>query len=431
MADDRTLQRFIPYPKVELVELLCAEGALAPDDRERFRVFCRVLAGLYHFQFHEKLEALKAAYHPFNPDLDTLTTRTYAPADLEAHEKRLVALFSEVLSDANFEQITEADLQSALREESAFAIRLRIHFDDFAEHLIFWRGTSVRKATVRRRLLWKTEVDVPVFDRVALLIKFKDADHFRGRNAKGLQFEPGSMVLKLFKNIPRADLEMLFPNTEVLMRLRDKLLLGVPGVAGGIGMLVKAGATIAGGIGVGLLVVRSFFSSDPPRYPDSKEMALMIAALIGLGSLGGYLWRQWGAYKNRRLSFMKALTDNLYFRNLDNNAGVFCHVIDSAEEEECKEAMLAYRFLLASPGGLTEGALDDRIEEWFRATGKVEINFEVGDALRKLKALGLCAASADADPVYTAPPLEAACARLDEIWDGLFTFPKGDLPSTA
>ena len=37
---------------------------------------------------------------------------------------------------------------------------------------------------------------------------------------------------------------------------------------------------------------------------------------------------------------MKALSDNLYFKNLDNNAGVFHHLIDAAEEEEVKEAIV-------------------------------------------------------------------------------------------
>ena len=36
---------------------------------------------------------------------------------------------------------------------------------------------------------------------------------------------------------------------------------------------------------------------------------------------------------------MKALSDNLYFKNLDNNAGVFHTLIDAAEEEDIKEAL--------------------------------------------------------------------------------------------
>jgi hypothetical protein len=62
---------------------------------------------------------------------------------------------------------------------------------------------------------------------------------------------------------------------------------------------------------------------------------------------------------------MKALSENLYFKNFDNNAGVFHHLIDAAEEEEFKEAVLAYSFLLTEDRDLTIAELDGAIENWF------------------------------------------------------------------
>ena len=50
-------------------------------------------------------------------------------------------------------------------------------------------------------------------------------------------------------------------------------------------------------------------------------------------------------FKNRKIQVMKSLSESLYFRNLDNDAGVFHHLLDAAEEEEVKEAVLAYHFL--------------------------------------------------------------------------------------
>jgi hypothetical protein len=35
---------------------------------------------------------------------------------------------------------------------------------------------------------------------------------------KSMPCEPGATMLKLFRNIPKADLEMLFPNTQLKMR---------------------------------------------------------------------------------------------------------------------------------------------------------------------------------------------------------------------
>ena len=42
------------------------------------------------------------------------------------------------------------------------------------------------------------------------------------------------IYMKLFKNIPRSDLEMIFPNTRVRFRFFDKLRLGAT-AGGGLG----------------------------------------------------------------------------------------------------------------------------------------------------------------------------------------------------
>ena len=50
------------------------------------------------------------------------------------------------------------------------------------------------------------------------------------------------IYLKLFKNIPRSDIEMIFPNTRVNFRPFDKIKLGITGGAGlGMGAFSAAG----------------------------------------------------------------------------------------------------------------------------------------------------------------------------------------------
>lgn len=96
---------------------------------------------------------------------------------------------------------------------------------------------------------------------------------------------------------------------------------------------------------------------------SSKEVTInsqhLIALGVGAGVLGGFIFKEWSKFKNRKLRFMKALADNLYFKNLDNNSGVFHHLIDSAEEE-CKEAILAYYFLVIERGFMTSEHLDKK-----------------------------------------------------------------------
>jgi hypothetical protein len=119
------------------------------------------------------------------------------------------------------------------------------------------------------------------------------------------------------------------------------------------------------------------------------EQNHLIALAAGLATVGGFLIRQVNKFKNRKIKYMKALSENLYFKNLDNNAGVFHHLIDAAEEEEFKEAVLAYSFLLTEDRDLTIAELDGAIENWFERAHQCLIDFEIEDAVDKLVRWGL------------------------------------------
>ena len=78
-----------------------------------------------------------------------------------------------------------------------------------------------------------------------IFVAFRDATWFEARGRDELPFLPGATLLKMFRNVPRADLEMLFPNTEVRMKTIDKLMIGVPAAASGVALLVtKLGPTL-------------------------------------------------------------------------------------------------------------------------------------------------------------------------------------------
>ena len=130
--------------------------------------------------------------------------------------------------------------------------------------------------------------------------------------------------------------------------------------------------------------------------------------------------RQFTKFKNRKIQFMKALSENLYFRNLDNDAGVFHHLLDAAEEEEVKEAVLAYHFLRTAGRPLTAAELDRRIEDWFARRWDATFDFEVDDGVGKLRRLRLV--DDDGQGRLTAVTLDEAKRRLDQIWDDLFAY---------
>jgi hypothetical protein len=133
--------------------------------------------------------------------------------------------------------------------------------------------------------------------------------------------------------------------------------------------------------------------------------------------LGAYFWKQFNVFKNRKLQFMQSLTQNLYFKNLDNNAGVFYRLANDAEEEECKEALLAYYFLLVAAQPMEKHALDKTIEDWFESKWQCQLDFDIGDALDKLLTLGLVNESRGQ---FSASPLSGAIETLKSRADDYF-----------
>jgi hypothetical protein len=400
--------RFIPFTKSDVIEM-CIKGAqLTEDQVKEFRDFCRILEALFHFEFHARLEKLKACFRPFNPDTDTRNVFDYSEAEKSKLQKQLVSEMTAVLNAANFEQVTTEDLQQALGEESLFQIRLEVDFDDFEDVIFFRRGETVKEETLVKFFgLSKKKFHFTNYERVAIYIKFKEKSYFDSQNRKKLYFEPGSTIIKLFQNIPKADLEMLFPNSKVRMKTIDKVIIGVPAAVSGMIVLVtKLGASL---LLIGSLI--SFWLGFKHEEVQIKQQHL-IALGAGMGTLGGFLFRQINKYKNRKIKFMKTLSDNLYFKNLDNNAGVFYHLIDAAEEEELKEAVLAYYFLLTAKDPVTKNELDQRIENWLAECWDCHIDFEIGDAIDKLQRLKLIQQDGE---ILSSVPLDEAKQRLDTI----------------
>ena len=415
MAASTRSDRFIPFTKSDVIEMCIKDAQLTEAELKGFRDFCQILEALFHFEFHARLEKLKACYGPFNPDADTRRIFNTSESEKKNLQKQLVSELTAVLDAANFEKITAEDLQQALGEESLFQIRLEVDFDDFEDVIFFRRGESIKEETLVKFFgLSKKKFQFTNYERVAIYIKFKEKPYFDSQERKNLYFEPGATIIKLFHNVPKADLEMLFPNSKVRMKTIDKIIIGVPAAVSGMIVLVtKLGASL-------LLVgsVISFWLGLKDQEVQIKQQHL-IALGAGLGTLGGFLFRQINKYKNRKIKFMKALSDNLYFKNLDNNAGVFYHLIDAAEEEEFKEAVLAYYFLLTAKETLTKKELDDRIENWLAEKWDCHIDFEIGDAVDKLQRLELIEVDADH---FRCVPLSTAKQQLDTIWDNFFKY---------
>jgi Protein of unknown function (DUF3754) len=406
--------KFIPIRKTDILDALVEHGTFADDQqRDRFRQICKLLAAVYHYEYFDRLEKLRNAYFYFNPELES--EKRFSPPQLEGAYAELTESFVDVLKGANFDEVPHDEIERAHRERAAMRVEVKAPIEDFRDVRFFRRGHHHENIEVTRWHGWgKQTVDALVYDDVVLFVALKsetDAGQRRRRPAMR-RIRPGAVLIKYFRNIASADINALFPNVRVVMSTFDKLVLAVPAVVGGIPILFNLFSTLTV-----LFLVIGFYLGITAAVEDD-HMKGAFAAMSGLVALGGFMMRQWVKYQRQSLKYQQELNDNIYFRNVNNNAGIFDYIIGAAEEQECKEAFLAYYFLHREPG-LTQPQLDQRIEGWLSEMFEFDIDFEVEDALAKLGRLGLLRRDGD---TLSVPPPEEALARLDQVWDDYFQF---------
>lgn len=423
-ADGR--DQFIPVRKSDILDALVDKGQLASEaSKAQFRQVCRMLGAIFHYEYFERLEALRRDYYYFDPGLDPRAR--FDAASLERSYGQLIDSFTTVLKGANFIEVSHEEVERSHREDALVRVSLRAPVEEFREVRFFRRGHHQETFEIPRWFgLRRRKVEAMVYDDVVLMVAMKSEANLSSKVSKKLRAQrrsrPSSVLIKYFRNIASADLNALFPNVEVVMSGFDKVFLGVPALAGGVPIVLNLWSTITV-----LFLVIGFYLGVSAAVEES-QLTTALAAVSGLVALGGFIMRQWVKYQRQSLKYQKELTDNVYYRNINNNAGIFDYIIGAAEEQECKEAFLAYYFLSISPSPLTEAELDQRIEQWLKDTFAIDLDFEVDDALAKLDRLELL--RRDGERLTVHPP-DLALARLDYKWDNYFQFNVATLPQAA
>ena len=394
MADLQDVPFYIPVSRSRVKEALFAMEGVDEAMAKELNQVSQMMEALWHHDSHSTQEKLKSIYEHVDPF-------EHPSGDLP-RIKQFLSTFDGVLKDGNWEPISDEELQDALEGEDVFPISLDVRFDEFREMRLYKLG-EMRFTDVRKTFfgLKKETIEVDAYDRVLQVVQYHDETwfktnkrmkHFPGKHARGLH-------MHLFKTVPKLDLETIFPNTTPNMRGIDRLKILAPALAGIVTVAVKFGPILFG------------------DAPGDTNFSLILGTLVGLMT---YMLRSYLAYRKTKESYLAQVSKDLYFKGQANNSAVINLVTDLSEEQEVKEALLAYFFLLVEADqGYTMGSLDDRVEEWLSDTFGVCVDFEVRDALAKLQELGLLN---DADGALSVLPPKKALQVLDEIWDNIYDF---------
>jgi hypothetical protein len=400
MAEYQDREHFIPLRKSDLIDLLCRDKKMSAGERESFRQFCVLVSSVFHFEYLKQLEELKDAYAPFDPDADTKTLHPVSPDKRQKDEEQLFEKFAALMERANFKRLASEELERAL-QEMATVSGIQTHVDlSMFEHLdVFVRGDVMGRISRRswQKLFQKEEFSVPLHQRLVLIVKL--LPHKR----LDRDIDTSRVYLKIFKDIPKADKDMLLPGARVRLNRLDKGLIAYPLIAG-IGLLIYN-------------IVDSIFSKGVAVGVSLGGIASWSVA----AALGGYGYKSYHSYQVKKQVYSLRLTKSLYFKSLDNNTGVLMRLLDEAEEQECRETFLAYFCLwkYAPAEGWTAEQLDDYVELYLEGNANLKVDFEIGDALAKLERLKIVRKTGEA---YHVQPIEKALEMLDWTWDNYFKY---------
>ncbi len=444
MAVYENREAFIPYRRTDVIELCLQDGQFNAADAEKFKDFCQILSAYYHFRFHKTLEIIKDNYVPFNPsaDVQSLTQPTFDQYD--AMESKVVEAFHHILERANYIPLSESIVKRALGKRSLIDLRTKVDFEDFDCFFCYYQGDTSKKIILKKLFFWQQEKNIEIFERIVLLIKFKEVAYFRSKKIKieELNFTPGKMYVYFYKNIPKLDIDLLFPNVVTSMTWKDRLLFGIPAIGAAIPLLLKALPNLLLLIAAILVVFNATSLLESlglvvEQYKSQNVMPVLVATLSLAIALGGFAFQQYNKYKNKKIKFQKDVTDTLFFKNLASNTSVFQMLMDIAEEQECKEIILVYYHLLTCPTPLNPRQLDSRIETWMERKVGMKINFDIHGPLNNLEEIRgkVLGNSKEVDNVSEIPlltydnqgfchvlSLDDAKVVIDYVWDNAFQY---------
>jgi len=385
------MSRFVPSRIPHLIEELAAR--LPEGDRSNFWALARILEAFYHHGTSAQTRTAEALYSPYDPDRETVPPPSPIGEDPLG---RLYEWLGALFERANFDLVSKDVLLTSTDREVLKSFKIDPELAQLERLAIYTRGRGRKAVQLRRarKLFRLDEVEVPTYSRVAIVVRTKDDPH---------------VLLRLFKDVPQADLELLLPSVRVKMKFLDQLKLS------------GSGGTAAFSIWKILRLAYAYTPTLTKMLTIPFKVLLLPIGLIVAAFYGGKTALDYGRIK---ATYVTALAEHLYAITLASNHALLGRLARMAGEEETKEALIAYWLLLRHPDGLSPSELRHMAEEWIWDRYRTRVRFDVGDALRKLAELELSLVEEDlAGESLRALPLAEALRRADRAWDDLYSPP--------
>ncbi|PSC73998.1 ammonium transporter [Micractinium conductrix] len=215
------------------------------------------------------------------------------------------------------------------------------------------------------------------------------------------KFMQRNIVLKQFRGIPLADLEMVMPEKKIFVPPKVFVEMAVTLIGG----LIAAFSTLKAGHKLGL------------DWGAAKTAITLFAGRAG---------QVYTSAMAQKMTIEHAMGKMLYNRTVGSGTVVLNGLVDSVCRQRVREIFVCYCVLLDSKAPLTAVELDQKCEGFLARQFGCKIDFCCEEALPAIMKWGLAAEGADGK--LTAAPLPAALQKLDSVFDSLYDF-KGSTKS--
>ena len=344
--------RFIPVGSDDLIDYLAEDTETFGENSSRIREVSRWLIRILEQEKSAFERILTRAYARINPDRETIDVLNAGDPG-EPEFRLLNSKIQHMLEKANFEELSDAQVKTALEAGSTHGIKVKLDEDSLEELSIWVRGRSTapfHRRTLRHPIKGESS-RVAIFNRLALITRPSGEDNVQ---------------VRLFKDIPIRDVEALLPNANVSMGLRDAV------------MMVGSGAGAVWTVVVKVLAV---------GFVAASQLLWVIAV-----PLAGLFWKVFSGYRRAIKDRDSNRAKHLYFQSLGSNRSAIHLISYMICEEEIKEAVLLYAFCLdvENDGRVSsESAIKLEIETYLNKLTSIEVDFDIDDAVETIERLGL------------------------------------------
>lgn len=366
---------FLPVSKKKLVEELEQRFERKLGQGAQGQRFLQLLEVVIHLENRSRLERLKQDYAEFDPDHEIEPCSIGDASQVNERVTRFLVQFDELVERANFIRLSDEEVKAAIAQASHYGLRVTVDFESFEAMHVYARGEAIERRQSRhwRKLYRNTLLDTAVYKRMVVALRMKPTATSKG------ELRPQFIYLKMFKDIPKVDVEMLLPTINVQMSWFDKGQIFVPTMSGLAYTLFKIGAAVW-------------------TFTQLTAGALFTIGGLLVGSLG-YALKTFFGYARTRDRYQLRLTRRLFFQNLYNNAALLFRLQDSAEGQEFREAALAYVLMLGEGNGAAISVAETahRVERFLQKQFELEVEFDAIDAITSLGRMGLVENAVDSE----------------------------------